>query len=140
MPGTVIVDSSTFTSAISMGALPKNIYNSDEQDQTKDGLLKWTVGVAVSYAPDAYGIIAPSEVLNIGVASAADPGLSVPPGTAVVFDQLRVGVSAPEQRERRDGTGYRVVGGKLYWSARAVTPAVSSNGWRGKKAEEVPAS
>jgi hypothetical protein len=124
MPGTVLVDPATFTSAISMGAIPREVFGQQGvQDRTKDGLLKWTVGVAVSYAPDAYGITAAAEVLNIGVVSADDPGLSVPAGTPVQFDQLRVGASAPEQRERKDGSGMRVVGGRMFWSARAVIPA-----------------
>jgi hypothetical protein len=126
MPATVLVDPATFTSAISMGALPREVFGQQGvQERTKDGLPRWTVGVAVSYAPDAYGITAPSEVLNIGVVSAEDPGLTVPPGTAVTFDGLRVGASAPEQRERKDGSGMRVVGGRMFWSAASIRPAQS---------------
>lgn len=124
MPGTLIVDSSTFTSAISMGALPREVYGQPGvQERTKDtNLPKWTVGVAVSYAPDIYGMTAPSEVLNISVIAADDPGSACPPGTPVTFDTLRVGVSVPEQRERKDGNGTRVTGGKMFYSAAAIKP------------------
>ena len=57
-------------------------------------------------------------------------GSSMPPRTQVTFDGLRAGVSAPEQRERKDGNGTRVVGGKLFYSARAIVPAASGNGRR----------
>lgn len=126
MPGTFLVDPQTFTGAISMGAIPREVFGQPGvQEKTRDGVPKWTVGVAVSYAPDAYGMTSPSEVLNITVVSDQDPGVSCPAGTAVTFDQLRAGASAPEQKQRADGST-RVAGGRLYWSARAVLPAAAS--------------
>jgi hypothetical protein len=125
MPGTVIVDPASFTSAISMGAVPREVFGEPgTQEKTKDGTPKWTVGVAVSYAADPNGITAASEVLNITVVSADNPGTACPAGTAVQFDQLRVGTSAPEQKQRADGST-RVSGGRMYWSAAAVKPAQS---------------
>jgi hypothetical protein len=122
MPGTLVVDPATFTSAIVMATAPKNVFGSDRQDVTAGGEKKWQAQVAVSYAPDQYGIVSPAEVLPVSIAG-EDPGVACPPGTPVTFDGLRAGVSSPEQRERKDGNGMRVVGGKLFYSAKGIKPA-----------------
>jgi hypothetical protein len=130
MPGTILVDPATFISAISMGAVAREIFGQPGvQERTKDtNLPKWTVGVAVAWAPDSNGITAPSEVLNVTVVSDTDPATACPPGTAVQFESLRAGVSAPEQRTRSDGST-RVSGGRLYWSAASVKP-VAQQSWK----------
>jgi hypothetical protein len=120
MPGTLVISTeATFASAICMGVIPREVFGQPGvQDKTSAGVPKWTAGVAVSYHPDPAGGMTPqSEVLNITIASTEDPGKACPPGTAVAFDQLRVGVSAPEAR----GDG-RIRGGKLYYSAVAIRP------------------
>ena len=128
MSGTLVVNAeATFASAISMGVIPREVFGqAGVQERTKgdNPLLKWTLGLAVSYRPDPVtGMTSPAEVLNITIVSAEDPGRSCPPGTPVVVDGLRVGISAPEQRERKDGNGTRVTGGKPFYSAVAVKPA-----------------
>ena len=106
------------------------------QERTRDNVPKWTAGVAVSYHPDPAGGMTPSaEVLNITIVSDQDPGASCPPGTPVGFDGLRIGISVPEQRERKDGAGTRVVGGKAFYSAAAIHPAPAANGARRPFAE-----
>ena len=122
MPGTLIVDAATFTSAIVMATAPKLVFGTDRPDVTNSGEKKWSAQVAVSYAADQYGIVSPAEVLSVSIVG-EDPGVACPPGTQVQFDGLRAGVSAPEQRERKDGNGTRVVGGKLFYSAKAIKPA-----------------
>jgi hypothetical protein len=134
MPGTVAVDTAaTFASMICMGVIPREVYGKPgEQERNAAGIPKWTAGIAVSYHADPNGgMTAPSEVLNVTIASADDPGASCPPGTAVTLDQLRCGVSAPEQRTRSDGST-RVSGGRLYWSCTAVKPAQS---WSSRKSD-----
>ena len=91
MPGTFIVDPATFTSAIVMATAPKLVFQSDRQDVTQGGERKWSAQVAVSYAPDQYGMTSPAEVLNVTLVAGQDPGVSCPPGTAVAFDQLGSG-------------------------------------------------
>lgn len=127
MPGTFVVNAeATYASAIVMATGPKEIFGQPgTQDVNRDGLKKWTAQVAVSYVPDANGIVSPAEVLAISLLG-DDPGIGCPPGTQVTFDQLRAGVSAPEQRERKDGNGTRVVGGKLFYSCAALRPVQQS--------------
>ena len=124
MPGTFAVDTAaTYTSCIVMATAPKEIFGQPgTQDVNRDGLKKWQAQVAVSYHPDPNGIVSPAEVLAISLLG-DDPGVGCPPGTQVTFDGLRAGVSSPEQRERKDGQGTRVVGGKLFYSAKAIKPA-----------------
>jgi len=127
VPGLITVSQAeTFTAApIVMAVSPKLEFNSDSQQVTRDGEKKWTVQAAVSYIPQ-YGMKAVAEVIEITLVG-EQPSIS--PGTSVEFNKLQVGVSAAEQRERKDGPGTRVVGGKLYWSAAGVRPAgASGNG------------
>jgi hypothetical protein len=121
--GTLIVDPSTFTSAIVMATAPKLVFGTQtgEHDTNAAGVLKWTAQVAVSYAPDSNGMTAPAEVLNVSVAADTDPGITCPPGTSVTFDQLRVGLNPPEKRD--NGT---IRGGRLWYSAAGIRPAVAS--------------
>lgn len=133
MPGTFIVSPETFASAIVMATTPKLKYQTEDQEVNAAGERKWYAQVAVSYQPDANLIISPAEVLSVSIAG-EDPGITCPPGTQVTFDQLRAGVSGVEQRERKDGNGTRVVGGKLFYSAKALKPAQSWSG-SGRKSE-----
>jgi hypothetical protein len=123
MPGILVISQAeTFTRPpIVMEVAPRLKFGSSEdQDVTRDGEPKWTVQAAVSYAPQ-FGMKPVAEVIEVTI-TGADPSADVPPGTPVEFNRLQVGVSAPEQRERKEG-GTRVVGGKLYWMAAGVRPA-----------------
>ena len=130
MPGTFAVDTvATYASAIVMATGPKEVFGQPgRQDVNANGEKKWSVQVAVSYHADPNGIVSPAEVIAVSLIG-DDPGTSCPPGTPVTFDSLRAGVSAPEQRERRDGNGTRVVGGKLFYSAKAIKPATAQS-WK----------
>ena len=120
---TFIVDNSTFASAIVMATAPREKFGEPGvHEVTKNGEKKWVAQVAVGYVADLNGITSPPEVISVGIIG-EDPGVACPPGTPVTFEQLRVGVSAPEQRERKDGNGMRVVGGKMFASAKAIKPA-----------------
>jgi len=128
MPGLITVSQTeTFTQApIVMGTMPKLDFNSDKQVVTRDGEPKWVVQCAVCYVP-SNGMKPVAEVIEVTI-TGADPSESVALGDRIEFNRLQVGVSAPEQRERKDGNGTRVVGGKLWWSAAGVRPAVGGNG------------
>lgn len=132
MPGMITVDQqSTFaTPPLVMSAGPRLKFGTDQQDITRNGERKWSVQVAVGYFPD-YGMRAVAEVIEVGLTGEAP---EVQPGMPVQFDRLRVGVSAPEQRQREDG-GSRVVGGKLFWQADACRPFSGSGNGRLVKAE-----
>ena len=121
MPGMITVSQQeTFsTPPLVMSVGPRLKYGTDQQDITRGGERKWSVQVAVSYFPD-YGMRSVAEVIEVGL-TGEDPGGSVQPGMPVQFDRLRVGASAPEQRDAGEGRT-RVVGGKLYWQADAVRP------------------
>jgi len=132
MPGSVIVHPDTYASALMMQSSPKEVFGQNGvQETTRDGEKKWVASVAISYTPDYNGIVSPAEVLNVGIVG-EDPGIACPPGTSVMFDMLRQGVSAPEQRERKDGNGTRVTGGKPFYTARAIKPAAAANTWSKK--------
>jgi hypothetical protein len=123
MPGTISVNQGeTFAAPpIVMSTGPKNEFGTDTQQITRDGERKWLVQAAVQYLPEN-GMRAVAEVIEVTI-TGEDPSRSIPPGTPVEFNRLRVGVSAPEQRQARDGNGTRVVGGKLWWTATGVRPA-----------------
>jgi hypothetical protein len=133
MPGSasyVIDTAQTFQTVILMGCVPRTKFQSDEVDKDASGTPKWTVGLAVSTIP-VNGMPAVSEVLNVTVASLANPCDGLAPGTPVTVEGFRVGISAPEQRPGRDG-GSRVIGGKPFFSCSAVKSAQS---WSGRKSD-----
>jgi hypothetical protein len=60
-----------------------------------------------------------SEVIAVTVTGpATDPCASIPQGTPLVFDRMRVGFSAPEARENGRG-----IGGRPWFQATDVRPA-----------------
>ena len=122
MPGTLgINQAETFGAPpIVMSVGPKNEFGTETQQVTRDGERKWSIQAAVQYKAEN-GMRAVAEVIEITV-TGEDPSRSVAPGTPAEFQNLRAGISAPEQRERRDGIGTRVVGGKLWWTASSVRP------------------
>lgn len=124
--GMITVDQrNTFTTALLLGVTQKMRFGSTEPDMAATGERKWSAEVAVTYLTE--GTFKPvSEVISVSLVSGTDPGASIPAGSPVEFDRLRVGVSAPERRQ--NDRGDRIVGGKLYWMAAAIRPAHGQNG------------
>jgi hypothetical protein len=119
MPGLITVSQQeTFTAPpIVMTVGPKLKFGSTDQDVSRDGEKKWSVQAAVSFGAE-FGMRPVAEVIEVTV-TGEDPSAVIAPGSAVEFSRLRLGISAPEQRERKEG-GTRVVGGKPYWLADGV--------------------
>jgi hypothetical protein len=124
MPGIIVVSQQeTFAARpIVMTVGPKLKFGTEDQDVSRDGEKKWIVQAAVTYVPQ-FGMKPVAEVIEVTV-TGEDPSGSIPPGTPVDFQRLQVGLSAPEQRERKEG-GTRIVGGKLWFTAAGVRPANS---------------
>jgi hypothetical protein len=122
MPGTLTIDMpATFQAVILMASGPKLKFGSTEQDISARGERKWDVQAAVTYHPEP-GMKAVSEVIAVTVTGpGADPCASIPAGTAIAFDRLRVGFSPPENRE--NGRGIR--GGRPWYQAADVHQAHS---------------
>lgn len=120
MPGTFIVDSAaTFSAALVMSVQPKPQFGGSVQDVTAEGLLKWSVEVAVTFAPQG-AMRATSEVIVVTVPAKHDPVDQFPPGTPVSFDGFRVGVSPPEKNDRGG-----IKGGRLWCTAAGLRPAAA---------------
>lgn len=118
MAGTFAVDcAATFAAALLMSSAPKTKFGTQVQDVSAAGVPKWTVEAAVTFLAQE-GMRPVSEVIALTVTSPADPGQGIPPGTLVVFDGFRVGISAPEKNDRG---GIR--GGKFWYQAAAIRPA-----------------
>jgi len=80
------------------------------------GERKWEVQAAVTYHAEP-GLRAVSEVIAVTVTGpAADPCASIPPGTPIIFDKMRVGFSPPEARENVRG----IRGGRPWYQAADV--------------------
>ena len=92
------------------------------QATSSDGTeRKWTVEAVMSMPSRFDASRSESEVVPVTVTSADDPAGVVAEGEQVVFENLTVGVMAPEQ-----GTGGRIRGGKLFWQASGVRSRVSA--------------
>ena len=126
MPGTIHVDTdATFATLILMGITEKTKFGTDIPEVSALGEKKYTAEVAVQYRAEN-GMRAVSEVISATITGGDHAAiLGIAPGSPVVLDGLRCGVSAPEKRE--DG---RVRGGKLYFMASSIRPAAAS--FRGK--------
>jgi hypothetical protein len=111
----------TFSAALLMGSAPKAKYGSKtgEISVNADGVPQYQVSVAVTYLPNGAGRVI-SEVIPVTIAAHQDPAKDIAAGTPVQLDGLRAGVSDPEVRD--DGKGVR--GGKIWYTATAVRPAV----------------
>jgi hypothetical protein len=120
MPGTLTIDTgATFQAVLLMASGPKLKFGSTEQDISARGEHKWDVQAAVTYHAEP-GMKPVSEVIGITVTGpSADPCASIPPGTPIVFDKMRVGFSPPEARE--NGRGIR--GGRPWYQATDVHQA-----------------
>jgi hypothetical protein len=117
MPGTLTIDiSATFQAVILMASGPKLKFGSTEQDISAHGERKWDVQAAVTFHPEP-GMKPVSEVIAVTVTGpATDPCGSIPAGSSIAFDRLRVGFSVPEARE--NGRGIR--GGRPWYQATNV--------------------
>ena len=117
MPGTLTIDlAATFQAVLLMASGPKLKFGSTEQDISARGERKWDVQAAVTYHAEP-GLKPVSEVIGVTVTGpATDPCASIPPGTPIVFDKMRVGFSPPEARE--NGRGIR--GGRPWYQAADV--------------------
>ena len=120
MAGTLTIDTTaTFQAVLLMASGPKLKFGSTEQDISARGERKWEVQAAVTYHAEP-GLKPVSEVIAVTVTGpGSDPCESIPPGTAIVFDRMRVGFSVPEARE--NGRGIR--GGRPWYQAADVHPA-----------------
>jgi hypothetical protein len=120
MPGTLTIDTAaTFQAVLLMAGGPKLKFGSTEQDISARGERKWDVQAAVTYHAEP-GMKAVSEVIAVTVTGpGTDPCTSIPAGTAIAFDRLRVGFTPPENRE--NGRGIR--GGRPWYQATDVRPA-----------------
>src|SRR5262245_25839897 len=99
-----------------MASGPKLKFGSTDQDISARGERKWDVQAAVTYIAEP-GMKAVSEVISVTVTGpGTDPCASITPGTAIVFDKMRVGFSVPEARE--NGRGIR--GGRPWYQASNV--------------------
>jgi hypothetical protein len=132
MPGTgsFLVDPATFSTVILLAVEPRLVFgsNTGEHEMTKgpNPTPKWTASVAVTF-PANGAMPGGSDILGVTIASATNPGESVAPGTQVILEQLRMGISSPEIRTRKDSDQARVSGGKPFFSAVAVKPAVQQS-------------
>ena len=130
MPGTLAIDAqNTFAAALLMSAGPKPKFGSTtgEISTTAAGVPQYQAEVAVTYHAEP-GRRAVSEVITVTIAAQHDPTKDITPGSPVMFDQLRAGVSTPEARD--NGKGIR--GGRLWFSANGIR---SANGQRPKAGE-----
>jgi hypothetical protein len=124
MPGTLAIDAqNTFETALLMSSAPKPKFGAStgEISTNAAGVPQYQLFVAVTYLPGATGRKI-SEVITLTVAAQHDPAKDIAPGTPVMFDALRCGVSEPEARE--NGKGVR--GGKIWFQANGIRPAVPS--------------
>jgi hypothetical protein len=120
MPGTLTIDiPATFQAVLLMASGPKLKFGSTEQDISARGERKWDVQAAVTFHAEP-GMKPVSEVIAVTVTGpGADPCASIPPGSPIVFDKMRVGFSVPEARE--NGKGIR--GGRPWYQAANVHQA-----------------
>jgi hypothetical protein len=117
MPGAFTIDTPrTFALLMLMSTTRKTKFGTDEPDLAADGRPKWSAQVAGTWLAEP-GRRPVSEVLEITITADRDPGESIPPGSPVHIEGLRVGVSTPERTER----GVR--GGRAWYSADALRPA-----------------
>jgi hypothetical protein len=114
----VPVDQAAFVKFMLISIEPKADRETGIQYTSKDGTeKKWTVQV-VAQLPSRWDAgRTESEVLAVTVTSAEDPASQVMEGEKVVFDNLTVGVMAPESDKDNP---QKIRGGKLFWQASGV--------------------
>jgi hypothetical protein len=120
MPGTLAIDAQkTFETALLMSSGPKPKFGAatGEISTNAAGVPQYQVSVAVTYLPGPTGRKV-SEVISLTIAAEQDPAKDIPPGSPVMFDQLRCGVTEPEARDNG-----KVRGGKIWFTANGIRPA-----------------
>jgi hypothetical protein len=113
----VPVDQAAFIKFMIVSIEPRTDRDTGIQLTNRDGTeKKWTVQVVAQLPSRWDSGRTESEVLPITVTCAEDPTMFVSEGDKVMFDNLTVGVMAPEANSE---TG-RIRGGKLFWGATGV--------------------
>jgi hypothetical protein len=116
----VPVDQAAFIKFMVVSVEPKTDRDTGVQFTSKDGAeKKWTVQVVAQLPSRWDSGRTESEVLAVTVTCAEDPTVQVEEGDKVSFDNLTVGVMAPER-----GEGDRIRGGKLFFGATGVRSKV----------------
>lgn len=116
----VPVDQAAYTKFMVVSVEPKVDRETGVQFTSKDGAeRKWTVSVVAQLPSRWDPSRTESEVLAVTVTCTEDPSVVVEEGDKVVFDNLTVGVMAPER-----GENDRIRGGKLFYGATGVRSKV----------------
>jgi hypothetical protein len=118
MPTLAVNPAQTFASAVLMACGPKIDYETKVQAKSATGLPKWEAQCAVTYLAEP-GQRAVSEVINVTITNAADPGTGLTAPCPVELVDLRVGWSTPQQRENGRG----ITGGKPWYQAGSLRSA-----------------
>jgi hypothetical protein len=129
----VPVDQSAFTRMMIVSIARKIVVEFDQAtgQRTETGIQatnpdgtekKWVVEAVMSMPSRFDANRSESEVIPVTVTSASDPADLVGEGEQVTFDNLTVGVMAPEQ-----GKSGRIRGGKLFWQATGVRSRVPAS-------------
>lgn len=113
----------SFSVAILVSHGPKLRFQSDVQDKTNAGVPKWQAMVSVVGISEN-GMPPGNDNLMVGINSAEDPFRGLTQGALVTFDNLRIGVSTPEVKQK-DGGSPRVAGGKAWFTASGIRAAGS---------------
>lgn len=126
---TYVIDSGkTFTQLLLMSSGAKTKFGSQDQDVSANGEKKWAVECAATYRTEP-GRRPVSEVITVTVTGpASDPAEGIAPGSPVVLDGLRVGISAPES-----GESGRIRGGRPWFQADGLRQAQPA--FRGKEGQ-----
>jgi hypothetical protein len=130
MPGTLAIDAAnTFAAALLMSAGPKPKFGSTtgEISVNAAGIPQYQAEVAVTYLAEP-GRRPVSEVITVTITAPSDPTKDLAPGSPVMFDGLRAGVSQPEARD--NGKGIR--GGRMWFSASGIRSAVAAGQRNGR--------
>ena len=123
MPGTFAVNTeATFTACVLISSGPKAKFGAaDQQETNAQGMPKWLVEVAVTFTPGVPGMKPVSELVSVTITAPVNPADGFAVGTAITFQDFRVGLNAAER-----GENGRIRGGKLWYNAAAIRPAMVS--------------
>jgi hypothetical protein len=113
----------TFSAAVLISSGPKFKFQSDQQDTTNSGVKRWECIVSVVGISDN-GMPPGNDNLSVGINAEHDPFTGLSQGALVTFDNLRVGHSTAEIKEKGGRT--RVAGGKPWFTANGIRAASSA--------------
>lgn len=97
----------TFAALLLVASGPRNKFQTSEQDVTADGLPKWEANISAVWLAEP-GRRPALDTLRVVIAGSADPCASLPVGSPVDLEGLRIG-----------HTGQ----GQVYWQADAIRHA-----------------